>query len=226
MKNIIFCLLLIIIGAICCKDNPVITPTPPAKPTVILTVNPTNVAPKIPVTITWSSSNAHTCVGIGFDTNYETSGTVVVNPIRTTTFLLVGIGRGGISDTAKAKVSVEEIIGLGNYYRGGIIFYIDLSGEHGLIAKASPRLDWDSAMKSGDLPSIEQLKMIYEKRAILKDILAPPNYWDQSYWSKSLPPEPDAQNWAQIIDFGIGPLGHLHVGYKKDVHNVVYLGLF
>ena len=76
---------------------------------------------------------------------------------------------------------------LGQEYLGGIIFHIDESGEHGLVAEKSDypkRLRWDDAMKIfpiGDwrLPTRDELNLLYEK----KDIVG--GFASYYYWSSS-----------------------------------------
>ena len=44
--------------------------------------------------------------------------------------VIVGMGKGG-----SYKISIKRKLNIGDTYQGGIIFYIDGSGEHGLIAQ-------------------------------------------------------------------------------------------
>ena len=43
----------------------------------------------------WSSSNATSCSGTGFDTNGDTSGEAIVKPAETTTYSVICAGDGG-----------------------------------------------------------------------------------------------------------------------------------
>jgi hypothetical protein len=59
---------------------------PPSEPTATLTGNPTTIDPGGSSTLEWSSTNAATCAGTGFDTGDATSGQVVITPAATTTY--------------------------------------------------------------------------------------------------------------------------------------------
>ena len=65
-------------------------------------------------------------------------------------------------DDALLSMNIEIVLGLGDNYRGGIIFYLDDTGEHGLIASASDvslnnsvNFMWSTAGFIGATDSIE-----------------------------------------------------------------------
>jgi hypothetical protein len=76
---------------------------------------------------------------------------------------------------------------IGQEHLGGIIFHVDKSGEHGLIAAKSDyfeKLTWHDAMKIfpiGDwrLPTKEELNFLYEQKDIVGGFAA------YDYWSSS-----------------------------------------
>jgi hypothetical protein len=55
-------------------------------PTDTLAANPTTIDPGGSSTLEWSSTNAATCAGTGFDTSDATSGQAVVTPAASTTY--------------------------------------------------------------------------------------------------------------------------------------------
>jgi len=78
---------------------------------------------------------------------------------------------------------------VGEKYLGGIIFYIDKTGQHGILAgeKDLPMADWDYANKEcsaeGEgwrLPSKDELKMLYNN----KDIVG--GFVKGYYWSSTV----------------------------------------
>lgn len=65
-------------------------------------------------------------------------------------------------DDTRLSMNIEVVLGLGDTYRGGIIFYLDVTGEHGLIASASDvslnntvNFMWSTAGFIGATDSIE-----------------------------------------------------------------------
>ena len=87
-------------GAGAFTGAPVSNPTP----TVILSANPTSLRRGQSSKLTWSSTNVTSCVGTNFSTNNKVSGSVTVNPSRTTTYALSCTGAGG---TAAKSVTVN-----------------------------------------------------------------------------------------------------------------------
>jgi hypothetical protein len=81
--------------------------TPPA-PTVTLTANPTSVAPGTAATLTWSSTNATSCMATGgwsgtlSGSGSQSTGSVTAN----TAYSLSCTGRGGTSSAASVNVTV------------------------------------------------------------------------------------------------------------------------
>jgi hypothetical protein len=81
---------------------------------------------------------------------------------------------------------------LGQEYLGGIIFHVDESGEHGLVAAKIDyfeRIDWNDAMKTfpiGDwrLPTKKELNLLYEQREIVGGF-ATGRYWSSSEYDNS-----------------------------------------
>jgi hypothetical protein len=89
------------------------TPTPPpaaSTPTAALSANPTTVSIFQQSTLTWSSTNATSCTGGGFDTWNATSGSTIVRPFGTTTYSLTCSGSSG-SATVEATVHVSGFVG-------------------------------------------------------------------------------------------------------------------
>ena len=72
-------------------------PPPPPAPSVSMTANPTTVAYDDSTTLTWSSTNATSCVATGdWSGNKATSDSQTVGPLTTTsTFILTCSGAGG-----------------------------------------------------------------------------------------------------------------------------------
>jgi hypothetical protein len=90
------------------QSPPSSAPTPPAAPapTAALGANPTTVSFFQQSTLTWSSTNATSCTGGGFDTWNATSGSTMVRPFGTTTYSLTCSGTGG-SATTDATIHVS-----------------------------------------------------------------------------------------------------------------------
>ena len=167
-------------------NSPITSPTNP--PTVNLIANPTSIQSGQNSTLSWTSTNATSCVGIGFNAN-TTFGSLVVNPVVTTTYKIVATGPGG-NDTATVTVVIkEEIIAVGNGYHGGTIFYVDSTGKHGLYVIVIPIVglqglqDWNTAMQTaksmgGNLPTKDQFKnYLYPQKDLLG--ITGEIYWSQ-----------------------------------------------
>lgn len=211
-----------------CKTptEPVVTPTTIPPPTVDIVADSTEIVPGTLVTISWISTNAISCEGIGFSVN-TLSGKTVVIPKVTTTYSVVATGPGG-KDTASVTVVVKEVIGLGNYYHGGIIFYVDSTGQHGKYFIPIPGfINWDNAMaiaasKGGSLPTIDQLGQLYLK----KDIF---NLNEMVYWS-STDGVPGHDDWtiSMIFNYVNQPEfnGQLTYSLKTMINSVLVICSF
>jgi hypothetical protein len=70
------------------NDSKVVTVYPSLTVTADLTASPTNVNSGDPSTLSWSSTNATSCSGIGFNTGGIPAGSIVVNPTVNTTYTL------------------------------------------------------------------------------------------------------------------------------------------
>ena len=88
--------------------NPSPTPSPTPAPTVAFSANPTSIASGKVSTMNWSSTNATSCTAAGGWTGTKApSGTLVVSPPNTTTYMLTCTGSGGTSQAASATVAVN-----------------------------------------------------------------------------------------------------------------------
>ncbi len=81
-----------------------VTPATVQTPTVSLTASPTSITSGGSSTLTWSSTNASSCVATGF-TGTATTGSATVSPTTSTTYSITCTGTGG-SATGSATVSV------------------------------------------------------------------------------------------------------------------------
>lgn len=84
-------------GSNTCVTNPL------PSPTANISVNPTSTTSGGAITITWSSTNALSCTGEGFDTGGATSGSVVVYPTINTAY---SVRCDGVSAYATGSASV------------------------------------------------------------------------------------------------------------------------
>ena len=71
----------------------------PTAPTVSLSANPTTVASGESAVLTWSSTNATSCTGMGFPTNGAISGSVTVSAMRPTVYSVFCVGPEGDANT-------------------------------------------------------------------------------------------------------------------------------
>lgn len=108
-----------------------------------ISANPLSITVGQTTTVTWSASNAIFCVTNFYTTNADTSGTDTFAPTQTTTYSVVAVGVDKkTTDTAFVTVTVTpQTIGLGNFYQGGIIFWLDNTSQHGLIAAVYDQSD-------------------------------------------------------------------------------------
>ena len=80
---------------------------------------------------------------------------------------------------------------IGDVYLGGIIFQIDASGQHGLVAKTQDTglMNWYEAMDSESndwsVPTIYQLGTIYDAIGYGADIINIGNFQMAQYWSST-----------------------------------------
>lgn len=88
--------------------NPSPTPSPTPTPTVAFSANPTSIASGKVSTMNWSSTDATSCAAAGGWTGTKApSGTLVVSPPNTTTYMLTCTGSGGTSPAASTTVAVN-----------------------------------------------------------------------------------------------------------------------
>src|SRR3989344_4045219 len=78
---------------------------PPPDPTANISADPTSIVPPATSTITWSSTNATSCVGTNFATGGSTSGSVVVSPVIDTTYTVV-CDNGAVQASAQITVTM------------------------------------------------------------------------------------------------------------------------
>lgn len=85
-----------------------ISTAPPPPPTAVLTVSPSSVTAGGSATLTWSSSNATSCTGTGFNTGSATAGSVSTGPLyATTAYSVTCSGTTPPADTDTATVTVQ-----------------------------------------------------------------------------------------------------------------------
>ena len=79
-------------------------------PTATLSASPTSIASGANSTLTWSSTNATACTGVGgtFAGSRPTSGTLVVRPTSTTTYTLTCTGTGGVSSPTTTTITYNS----------------------------------------------------------------------------------------------------------------------
>ena len=120
---------------------------------------------------------------------------------------------------------VKPALQLGAIYQGGIIVYIDETGEHGLIMSAEDLGDgtWSDAIElcsnySQDafddwrLPTIEELRLVYSNKSYADNF---PQYW---YWSSTEDPENSDQSY--FLDFSNGNEMNLSKDFVKYVRAI------
>jgi hypothetical protein len=148
--------------------------------------------------------------------------------------LLIMFLLAGLSMVSVSALSTAATPKIGDSYGGGVIFYVDGTSQHGLIAaksdatgrsndKAEGVFDWYSAKEAanafldsyGDwfLPNKEQLRQLYKNRSAVG------GFAESVYWSSSEGDEKSA--WAQ--SFGSGDQ---LVGKKTNGSHVRAVRLF
>ena len=81
----------------------------PLSPTSSISVNPNSIQIGGSATLSWSSLNTNSCTGTNFDTNGQTSGSLIVSPEYTTSYSIVCIGDGGQTyDTTTLLVTTVQ----------------------------------------------------------------------------------------------------------------------
>ena len=152
-------------------------------------VTPSLVVLGTQVTLTWDTKNVIKTKGVNFNTNNLGFGSVKVIPTTTTTYGIICTGIDGKTVTKEVTATVTPI-SIGSYYKNGIIFSIDSSGQHGLVFEELPDLkNWEDAKKNasekgGRLPSINELLLMYSKKIELG--LEGSFYWsyEETSWDK------------------------------------------
>jgi serine/threonine protein kinase len=112
-------------------------------------------------------------------------------------------------NVGKGKAKQKQELNVGNYYQGGIIFYIDNTGSHGLIA-AEKDLDgkytWDQAMQNcaglnlheyqdWRLPTKEELAFLRTNKEIVG------GFENHGYWSST--EYDNGTAWFQGFKYGV-----------------------
>lgn len=99
---------------------------PPGAPTVVLTAKPSSITKGASSDLEWSSTNATSCTGVGFNAGGRTAGSksagthVAVSPQQTTTYQITCTGPGGTaSDSATVAVTTPQEDGTGGGGGGG-----------------------------------------------------------------------------------------------------------
>ena len=121
----------------------------------------------------------------------------------------------GLSMFATSALSSAAPLKIGDSFGGGVVLYVDATGQHGLIAGKADMVDLSSGKEKGYftwysaknavnafeeghcdwfLPNKEQLKQLYANRGIIGGVVA------SYYWSSS--ESGLNQAWAQ--DFSTG----------------------
>jgi len=133
-------------------------------------------------------------------------------PLRRLLIMLLFTGLSMLTMSALSSAATPKI---GDAYDGGIVFYVDGTGQHGLIAARADELDrssgieknffaWYSAKIAANafvdgycdwfLPNREQLRQLYNHRTAVGGLV------ETYYWSSSESDESKA--WA--LDFSTG----------------------
>lgn len=125
------------------------------------------------------------------------------------------------TDVTLAKLSIGDFCG------GGKVFF--KGHNYILVADTSdlvPPKNWQDAASACRqrglnwyLPPIDQLKLLWLKKDIVGGFVDS-TFWNQLYWSSSLPDGPDSVFWAQVVDFKKGPNTVLTVAFKSSAYNV------
>ena len=84
----------------------IVAPASGTAPTATLSGDPIVINVGQSTTLTWSSTNATSCTGYGFNTGGATSGSVVVSPTNTYSYSLSCTGAGGTVNAAPVTITV------------------------------------------------------------------------------------------------------------------------
>lgn len=106
---------------------------------------------------------------------------------------------------------------IGEKFGGGIIFYVDSSGQHGLIADSSDQKDanWPDAineckaLRDGDnsdwrLPSLDEIELLYAQKKLFGSLS-----YGSFHWTST---EKDADH-AYVLAF----MGDMRLSYRKSL---------
>ncbi len=80
-----------------------LAPASPTAPTLSFSANPPTVAPGASSTLSWSSTNATSCSGVGFSPS-RASGSLLVSPTVSTTYSITCTGSGGSTAQSAAAI--------------------------------------------------------------------------------------------------------------------------
>ena len=140
--------------------------------------------------------------------------------------LLAFVGFLTASDKAFSDQIEAPSKRLGDHFGGGIVCYLDATGQHGLIAASSDfkdKMTWDQAItkcktleyegyRDWRLPSLTDLKKMYNAKSIVGNFSDTVDY----YWSSSVEKKEIA--WYQ--DFGDGSQSYGGKNFKLCVRAV------
>ena len=91
------------------SSNASVTVNPPPGPTATLNANPGTVTTGAPSTLTWSSTNAVSCTGNGFDTGGNVTGSASTGPLSVTTNYSVTCSGASSSVTTSATPGTWQL---------------------------------------------------------------------------------------------------------------------
>ncbi|MFZ4525834.1 MAG: DUF1566 domain-containing protein [Chlorobium sp.] len=131
--------------------------------------------------------------------------------------LLAGLSMVTVSAVASA-------VNIGDEYGGGIVFYVDGTGQHGLVAAKADfqeEMNWDDAKSACEslvsnsysdwfLPNKEQLKRLYNMRSIVG------GFSDNYYWNST----EDSADYAWNQSFYIGYQNIINKSFRWCVRTV------
>ena len=110
---------------------------------------------------------------------------------------------GTYSGEAKQNIDTLNVLSVGKKYLGGIIFYLDNTGQHGLIAAENDirgPYTWNEVKKiigvDWRLPTKEELVVLYKNKEKIGGFL------DEIYWSSSEDPDDRRQRkvWIEFFN--------------------------
>ena len=191
MKKLIYLFLALIIVA--CSDDSSSDITAP-----IITLNGQAIA-TINLNSTYTDAGATATDDVDGDLTSSIVTTGVVNTSIEGNYIITYTvsDTSGNTATATRQVIVEENLAIGDSYQGGIIAYIDSTGQHGLIAATAdhngsltwfPAMSYCAALKvtvDGSiyydwyLPNLSELYQLYLNKAAIG------GFTDYFYWSST-----------------------------------------